>query len=95
MSDDRSLIEAHLPEHATVEDVEHVVAESQTLLEVQRELRIPRHHARPLVSALGLEDDLPGSAFLTTGWASDSASIDDVGGGESNGDGDGDDDTDG
>ena len=71
MSDDRSLIEAYLPEHATVEDVERIVNESQTLLEVQRELRIPRHHARPLV-----EGDLPGSAFLKTGWASDSASAD-------------------
>ena len=90
-SDDRSLIEAYLPEHATVEDVERIVAESQTLLEVQRELRIPRHHARPLVSALGLEGDLPGSAFLKTGWASDGASADGAG----DGDGDGNDGADG
>jgi hypothetical protein len=66
-----STIDRCLPNHATVADVERVVAESQTLLEVQRTLRIPRNHARRLVFALGLEEELPGSAFLHTGGASD------------------------
>lgn len=71
MSDTDDVIEAHLPDHVTVADIERAVAESDTLLEVQRELRIPRNHARPLVFALGLEEELPGSAFLKTGGASD------------------------
>ena len=71
MSDGNPAIEAYLPEYATVADVERIVAESETLLEVQRALRIPRSHARPLVFALGLEEELPGSAFLKTGGASD------------------------
>ena len=71
MSDGNPVIEAYLPEYATVADVERIVAESETLLEVQRALRIPRHRARPLVFALGLEEELPGSAFLKTEGASD------------------------
>lgn len=71
MSDSNPAIEAYLPEDATIADVERIVAESETLLEVQRALRIPRHRARPLVSTLGLEEELPGSAFLKTGGAND------------------------
>ena len=76
-TDDRThepavMIDRYLTDCATIANVEQIVAESQTLLEVQRGLRIPRHHARPLEVALGLENDLPGSAFLKTGGASDS-----------------------
>ncbi len=63
-------LDTYLPDHATAAEARAVIKRSHSLLDVQRELRVPRQHARGIVRALGLEAELPASRFIDCGRGS-------------------------